>query len=206
MGITQGQEFSAVLYMILCGIICGVTYDCIRLSRILSGISPQLCVNRLADTFRFLKAFSVQTDAKSPFSAGLRKVLIALGDILNGVLFGCLFSIFLANYASGVFRWFFLAAAWMGLALYRSTLSYVIMTAAEIITALIRKFIQWAIRIVLLPCRALCRLLRWIVSVLKKFVFDPVRRSVSYRSGVRYTEKIKKDLLSEWILFYERGE
>ena len=211
MGITQQQGFAALPYMILCGILCGVFYDGIRIIRVLFGVSS--CKNSGDILLRFClplphlrRSDRVQNAWTLSAVACIRKILIGFGDILSGVFFGCLFSIFLAHYALGVFRWFFLAASVLGFCFYYVTVGRAVMKCTAFIVGCIRVILCFILWLVLLPFRILARILRVIVVKVERHIICPMNRRRMFMQGVRYTEKRKRELAADMNLFYGRGE
>ena len=210
MGITQQQGFTAIPYMILCGILCGVFYDSIRLIRILLGALPCKKTTEVFERFclpipRFSRADTSHTRTLSGASC-IRRIIVGFGDILNGIFFGCLFSIFLAHYACGVFRWFFLAASAFGFGVYYATVGRAVMLSAAYIVGCFRVVACFALWILLLPFRVLVRAFRFLGRAVERHIIRPLMERVEFFHGLRYTEQCRKELVSDINLFYERGE
>ncbi len=206
MGISQKQEFAAVLFMLLCGVLCGILYDIFRISRVLLRLSSY---TRTGEKFAAVRLPLIGCSAswsKQKIPILLKNILLGAGDTLFGVVSGCLFSIFLAHYANGVFRWFFLVSACIGFFLYYFTLGYIVMTASEIIAGIIRIVFRYFAWFVMLPFRALKFALKAVISRIYRHLFIPIKKSARFRLEIRYTEKIKKELPNELILSYERGD
>ena len=211
MGLTQQQGFAALPFMILCGILCGLFYDGIRIVRVLIGVSS--CKNTVHVLRRFplpLPYFR-QIDcvqnmpARSPLLC-IRHILIGVVDVLSGVFFGCLFSIFLAHYAFGVFRWFFLAASVFGFFLYYATVGRAVMMCTSVIIGCIRVMLGFIFWLILLPFRIFGKVFRIAGEAVMQCIIRPLIRRMEFLQGIRYTETCKRDLAAVMNLFYERGE
>ena len=206
MGISQNQEFAAVFYMFLCGILCGSLYDIIRISRVFLRLSSYTCIGgKLSAIHLPLIGCSVPL-CKRNFSHCLTNILLGAGDTLFGVISGCLFSVFLAHFADGVFRWFFAISAVIGFVLYYLTLGRLIMSVSEIIVGVIRIIFRYCIWGILLPFRALQFLLCCLIRRTNRHIILPLKDYLSFRADIRFTERKKAELPHELILLYERSD
>ena len=206
MGISQKQEFSAVLFMILCGVLCGILYDIVRISRVLLRISAYSNTSKKLSSVHFpLIGMALASESCNiPFV--LKNILLAAGDMLFGVVGGCLFSVFLAHYASGIFRWFFLFSAGFGFFLYYFSFGRVVMIASEGITAIIRVILLYVQWLLLLPFRIILSAAKILICNLYQKLLIPVKVTAAFRAALRYTEKIKNELPTELTLSCERSD
>lgn len=211
MGLTQQQGFAALPFMILCGSLCGLFYDGIRFIRVLIGVSS--CGNT-ANVLRrsflsppyFHPIKRVQNIQTRAYPLWIRRILLALGDVVNGVFFGCLFSIFLAHYAYGVFRWFFLVASVFGFFMYYATVGRVVMMCMSLVVTGIRAMLCFILWLFILPFRVLGKVFLIAGVTIMQHIIRPLIRRMMFWHGMRYTEKCKRELAETMNLFFERGE
>lgn len=195
-----------MLYMLFCGILWGILYDGIRISRVLTRLAVYTHAgNRLAHLGLPLIG-APKERKKTPHSRRLAGVMMAIGDVFFFAAAACIFSVLLVHAASGVFRWFYLLAALLGFAAYYFTLGRAVMLSSEIIAAVVRTVFRYLFWLFCLPFRLLGKLSRWLRRKIQHAVLLPLRNAALLRERKRYTERIQKELPTAIRLSYERSD
>jgi hypothetical protein len=117
-----------------------------------------------------------------------------VGDVLFGVLAGCIFSVFLYYAASGCFRWFYLLAWGIGFLVYYFTVGRLTMLSSEVIVYLLRVCVGYVFYLAALPIRLLARMARWIGRRMYQRVILPLAERIYVRRCRAYTKRIQADL------------
>lgn len=205
MRLSSSEELYAMLPMLLAGAICGLQYDIVRITRVLLRLASYTRAGQSLYEFSFPWIGSLKTHDIVPLTR-VRRILIALGDILFAILAGGTFSVTLFAVASGVFRWFYLLAAVVGFLLYTLTLGRVVILSSEIVSAMIRVCVRYAVRTLLLPFVGLARLLRLVGKQACQRILYPVRRAIRFEFRKHYTMYMQRTLPEAVRMSTERSD
>jgi len=204
MGIPLRQILIAIPQMLICGAMCGAVYDMIRILRVLMNVSAYTHVGRHVGEIRFPVIGAVKK-RMTPSRIG-KLLILGIGDILFFVITACLFSIFLANTVSGVFRWFFLIAAGVGFVLYYFSVGKLVMLASEIIAAVVctaARYMLWLIRLPFLIFLQVCKKCG---RIIRKHIISPIHQRYLLKIRERYTSRIQQELTAAVQFSVERSE
>lgn len=190
------SEHSLVtLYSLIMGIIFGVFYDFIKLSRICMGLSSY--------SGKVAKLYQVNLPVLGCIHPGkvLKKkghfyssVLFFIGDVFYALICAVLYSLFLFHAIRGQVRWYFVVASAIGFLIYYFTISRIILVFLEFFVFCVRIFIKFALTIVLFPFKTILMFIRKIVHILfEKFIL-PSAEYINYKKLIRYTAKKKSRL------------
>lgn len=194
MGISPERQFAAFLYAILAGVICGILYDCVRVSRVLLGIARYTRAgNRMYDRSLPLIG-AVQPAVSAPRHRGVRLILLAAGDLLFAAFAGVTFSVFLYHAASGCFRWFYLLGGGIGFLLYYQTAGRLVVLSSEALVFCLRVVIRYLFWLFFAPFRALWWLLCRLGACINRHICRPICVAVRLRYRVQYTRRVRQAL------------
>ena len=193
MGISLTRQLSALLLALACGGLCGIVYDCIRLIRVILGAAEYTTAGRKLYSIPLFGIGSVHRPGGA-IRQRIHVAVIAVGDVLFGVLAGCIFSVFLYYAASGCFRWFYLLAWGIGFLVYYFTLGRLTMLSSEVIVYLLRVCVGYVFYLAALPIRLLARMARWIWRRMYQRVILPLAERIYVRRCRAYTKRIQADL------------
>ena len=179
-----------LLASLLFGIGMGVLYDCIRIQRVLLGISRY---TRAASAPAFCPAFlKVRKKREGKGKTVARFVFVALQDILFGLSVGILLSILLFYRNDGVFRGFVMMGAAAGFVAYYFTVGRLVIGASEYIVFAIRTAFLYLVYYVSLPFITLGRFLVTKIGGAARRMQDKRRE----RIRKRYHEEVCRELLA----------
>lgn len=194
MGIPLTRQLTALLLALACGGLCGVVYDCIRLSRVILGVAEYTNAGRKLYSIPLFGIGSVYRPGGGELRRRIHGVIIAVGDVLFGVLAGSVFSVFLYYAASGCFRWFYLLGWGIGFLVYYFTVGRLTMLSSEVIVYLLRVCVGYVFYLAALPIRLLARMARWIGRRMYQRVILPLAERIYVRRCRAYTKRIQADL------------
>ncbi len=197
MGIPLTRQFSALLLSLACGGLCGALYDLFRISRVLLGVSEYTSTARKLYAAPLPLIGSVYHPRRTPARDRIGIGVIALGDVLYGILCGCVFSVFLYVAASGCFRWFYLAGAGIGILIYYFTIGRLVVLSSDVIVYVLRLCAAYIGYLLCLPVRAVLWTAKWMGRVVYRRILLPLRHRSHIRRCRSYTEAVRCRLYAD---------
>ena len=194
MGISPDRQFTAFLYAVLAGVICGFMYDCIRISRVLIGISQYTRMGKRLYERKLPLIGTVQPVSALEKHRLVRLILLSVGDLIFAVGAGAAFSVFLYHAASGLFRWFYLLGCGIGYLLYYQTAGRLVMLSSEALVFCLKAILRYMCWLLLAPVRALWWLFGCLCTCIRVHVCRPIARRLRHRRRVRFTRRTRKGL------------
>lgn len=194
---STAEHFRVMLYSVVIGILLGIIYDFVKMSRILLGISEY------SETAKKLSAISLplikkkRTAQKPKGSSKYGIVLIFIGDIIYSLICAGVYSLFLFHAIRGLVRWYFIIASAAGFFLYYFTLSKFIIVIIEILFFSVKTLFLYAAFIILLPFRLLYRFLKFLLRKLYSRIISPLKSRMVYSMYKKYTDKRLAQITSE---------
>lgn len=168
------------------GFSLGGVYDVLRITRILCGVHY---VKRFSGKENSSAEVCAQSDAQLTWRRRIfraqRTLFIFLGDVLFGVMCGIALIILLYYANDGQFRFLAVFGMACGFFAYYHTLGRLVMLFSEAIVLAVRRLIRWIVWLVLLPLRAIARLLYRTVGYRTVLLLKRIR----YQRNVRYTDQ-----------------
>ena len=197
MGIPLSKQLSALFLSLACGGLCGVLYDLFRISRVLLGVSEYTAAARKLYAAPMPLIGCVYRPGSTPVRDRIGNGVIALGDVLYGILSGCVFSVFLYVAASGCFRWFYLAGAGIGFLVYYFTFGRLVMLSSDVIVYVLRLGAAYLRYFLCLPVRAVLWTAGWMGRGLHRRIVLPMRHRFYIRQCRSYTEAVRRRLYAD---------
>jgi hypothetical protein len=197
LGIPLSKQLSALLLSLACGGLCGALYDLFRISRVLLGFSEYTSAARKLYAAPLPLIGSVCRPGKTSVRNRIEHALIALGDVLYGILSGCVFSVFLYVAASGCFRWFYLAGAGIGFLIYYFTIGRIVVLSSDVIVYVLRLVAAYVRYFLCLPVRAVLWTAGWMGRVVYRRILLPLRHRSHIRRCRSYTESMRCRLYAD---------
>ncbi len=195
MEVSMSSLLRTSLYALILGGSIGALYDCVRILRVLFGVSEY------TDRKRFEKVYSrgLCNVFKSARGGVFSIVFVALTDILFFISSSCAFVLFLYCFNYGIFRWFILLSCIAGFRIYYLTFGKVVISFSGMIADVLKLLINFAVFAAVSPLKFL---LRSAVRVFNKTLcplIRNIRRAIDKRRSVRYTLKCIESL-SDFVL------
>ena len=206
MSVTLTEEFRAMLWMLLCGVLCGMAYDGICILRVLLRIASYSPVSGRLDSLVLPWIGTVQRKGTHKRSCRFECFLVAVGDIVFAGFSACTFSVFLAHAIYGIFRWYCLVSAFVGYAFYRQTIGRAVLYISDILAGILRIIVQYFLWFLSLPARGLLVVVKSFYGFVKKYLLQPVKGYCRHNILLHYTRKIQKTLRTTMCLSFERSE
>ncbi len=172
-------QLQITLYALLLGLFLGVLYDVLRITRMLTGITP-VHVAHISWIGR-LPMRRIGKIGKGPVST---LIFVHLLDIVYGLSTGVCFCIFLYALNNGRFRWYLLLGCVLGFFAYYYSVGKLVLYLSGYIVAFLRGIIGCILYLLTQP---LIWIGRWVYKLL-----DPAKRRILRRRRIRQTEKWKK--------------
>ncbi len=198
MWFSVSEHLRVTLYSFFIGLLLGVLYDVIRLTRITLGlavysnVSERLYRHRLP-FIRESRAYIGCGSGKGKFAGAL----IFIGDIVYALVSAAVYSVFLFHAIRGQVRWYFIASSAVGFFAYYFTVSCFFLTVLEVVVFVLRAAVRYITELFLLPIRVAFGLAVRALKALRLRIAAPIMQNIKYRRGVRYTEKIRLGLGAE---------
>ena len=190
MEISPSALWRLLLASLLFGIGMGVLYDCIRIQRVLLGISRY---TKAESAPVFCPAFLRMRKKRTGKWKKLAKfVCLVLQDILFCLSVGILVSILLFYRNDGVFRGFVLVGATVGFVVYYFTVGRLIISISEYIVFALRTAFLYFVYYVSYPFITLGRLLVTKISTAVK----RVREKRCERKRIAYHTRVCSEMLA----------
>ena len=168
------------------GFSLGGLYDVLRITRILCGVHY---VNRFSGKENPFTAVCTPPNEQPRWRRRIfrahRTLFIFLGDVLFGVVCGVALIILLYYANDGQFRFLAVFGMACGFFVYYHTLGRLVMLFSEAIVLAIRRLVRWTVQLVLVPLRAIARLLYRAVG--QRIVL--LVKRIRYKRNVRYTDQ-----------------
>lgn len=188
------RQLYAMAYAVICGVLCGITYDSFRLFRVFWGITEYTKMGQKLYSAEFPLIGTVRRPDSGRIVRTAHFWIVLIGDILFALLSGCIFSVFVYVAASGCFRWFYLLFACVGFLVYYFTIGNLVMAASDVIVCILRILLRYVLYFFVLPFRAVWKMMIVVQQHVLIRVFYPIMRCI-YRSRCRkYTSRAKNDL------------
>ncbi len=206
MSVTLTEEFQAMLWMLLCGVLCGMAYDGICILRVLLRVSSYSSVSGRLDSLVLPGIGSVRRKETDKRSHWVSCFLIAVGDIVFAGFSACLFSIFLAHAIYGIFRWYCLLSALVGYGIYRQTIGRAVLYISDVLAGILWIIFRYFLWILLLPARGLLVGGKIAFKFTGKWLLRPAKEFFTCIFLFHYTRKTQKKIRTAICLSSERGE
>ena len=181
-------QLQITLYALVLGLLFGVLYDALRITRMLVGITP-VHVKHISWTRR-LPSRHIGRVGKGPVS---ELIFIHLLDIIYGLCTGVCFCVFLYALNNGRFRWYLLLGCALGFAAYYYSVGKLVLRLSGYIVAVLRSVVGCIVYLLTQPVlwigRRLRRLLRpvWALLLRRRRIHQTERMKKSWAKKVRFT-------------------
>ena len=195
MQVTLIEEFRAMLWMLLCGILCGIEYDAVCVLRVLARISTYTTAGTRLDSFNWPLIGPAAIRAEKKWKTAALSFWIAAGDILFAGTAACTFCLLLSHALYGICRWFCLLAAVLGYIGYRQTAGKLVIGCSEVLAGIIRIILRYCLWLVLLPLRCFVRITVLTGKSIQRHWISPLKKRMDRIRKQNYTKKIQASLL-----------
>ena len=190
------RQLAALAYALLCGALCGVLYDAVRIMRVMLGLASYTAAGKTLYQLRLPLIGVVHPQKRRGTARRLvQQTAVALGDILFFIAAGGIFSVFLYHRASGEFRWFYLLGAAVGFFLYYCTCGRIVMLSSEAVSFVIRAAWRYVLWVLLLPVRGIVFVTKRAARMVRKRIWLPASSFLYRQARIRYTSRIQKQLI-----------
>jgi hypothetical protein len=185
MEISQWLIAGLYVHAILLGIILGIVYDGLRISRVFLGARYS---RRIADRLR-RKELPLLPPPKERQKSPFLGPVIFFEDLFFAI-FGSV-AFILMQYAenNGKFRFLAVAFTVAGFFIYRATVGRLVMLFSEIIAFFIGIFVRYLIFFTLLPFRWIAKRIGILLSTCRRWVDQTIQK----KQRIRYTERLLRD-------------
>ena len=129
MEISLAHQFTVALLSVILGLLLGLLYDCVRITRCLFGIEYKGII---------FKRLQPQHSIKS-IGKVYESLLMGITDLIYFALCGIIMSIFVYFVNSGNVRWYIFLGAGVGFFLYYVTVGRMVISLSSVIALGIRK-------------------------------------------------------------------
>lgn len=192
MWFSVSEHLRVTLYAFFIGLLLGMLYDVIRLTRITLGIAVYSDVS--ARLYRQKLPLLKESRAYIKCISGkgtLAGVLLFVGDIVYALVSAAVYSVFLFHAIRGQVRWYFIVSSAVGFFAYYFTVSKLFLAVLEAVMFVLRVMLRYMTELLLLPMRVVARLVISIAKIVKMRLVLPLVQGIKYRRSVKYTEKMR---------------
>lgn len=189
MQVTAAEEFRAIPWMFLCGVICGMMYDIVSIVRLWMGLASFSWLLPHGTRKKTAEAAAQAGITEEKTFGCLKSLGLALGDIVFSLLAAGTFSVFLSHALYGIFRWFCLLASAAGFLLYRVTFGKAVLCLAECLLVIFHRLIRCFIHLLLFPLRLVLKFGRFLCRIISVRWLTPLQRWYLIRRRSAYTRK-----------------
>lgn len=170
MWFSVSEHFRVMLYSVVMGVIFGILYDLIKISRAAIGVASY-------------SGLSKQFYNKRVPGSVISFTVMLVGDLLFAVLCGMIYSLFLFHAIRGQVRWYFLLSSALGFFAYYFTVSRFVMIITESLIFAIKSIIKT----LFIPVRFLLKLVLKIFTLIKQKIILKMVDDLVYNKRVKYT-------------------
>jgi len=200
MWFSVSEHLIVTFYSFIVGIVFGVIYDTIKLSRCLLGVGNFSFASRFFQKVKIPFIKPVTRSRPSKIKGIYSDITVFIGDIIFSLICAAIYSLFLFHAIRGQVRLYFIIASAAGFFLYYFTLSRFVMVLFEFIILFLRTVASCLFRIIFHPFHLLFRLLVRCARHLYNCFTVPLIKKLKYKSAIRYT-KLHSDKLISKIRF-----
>ncbi len=170
--IVISHQLRIILYSVIFGCFFGLFYDIIKLVR----------------------EFFLSEWQKGFLRKAIELFCIHILDFLYMLILAVSFCIFVFYYNSGIVRWYFLLACFVGFVIYRYSIGIPVRFLLLKCVWLVKRLLYF---VILVPVKALTRLFIKLTA--------PLFAELKYKRNIRNTERIKKQIISNLEFNYTGG-
>ena len=195
------QQLTVTLYSVLAGVVFGLLYDVLRISRIFLGINY---VNKFTEKIKDIKLPLIDNPMRRTTKKREEKfkaVAVGIGDILYFLIITPIAVVFTYHVNNGSIRWYLVFGMAAGFALYYFTLGKIIISVSEYIVFFIKTVFSYLSYLILRPIKRgalfllgkIKKLFVFIKSKIPKIQFKIKKRAKENKNVQRpliYTGKI----------------
>ena len=183
------EHFRVIIYSAIMGVVMGIIYDFVKLSRAMLGISKYSATAKKLSAVR-LPGIKYRSRHKGKMKAAAEYVLLFIGDIIFSLICAAVYSLFLFHAIRGQLRWYFLLSSAIGFFLYYFTLSRFNLLVIETVFFGFRVVFLYLFEVLLIPFR----LFKKFIIIIKAKVISPVFYSMKYKQMYKQTEDVMRDI------------
>lgn len=147
------QQLTVTLYSVLAGVVFGLLYDVLRISRIFLGINY---VNKFTEKIKDIKLPLIDNPMRRTTKKREEKfkaVAVGIGDILYFLIITPIAVVFTYHVNNGSIRWYLVFGMAAGFALYYFTLGKIIISVSEYIVFFIKTVFSYLSYLILRPIK-----------------------------------------------------
>ena len=191
MEISLSSQIFALIYSVAVGAFLGLSYDVIRITRVLAGLRITRTSSGLEE--KTLPLIGKAHRGENKKSGAFASVFVFIGDIMYSLYASAVFCVFVFHANQGYGRWFLVAGCAVGFAVYLLTAGRLVMAFSGVIAFVIRCALRYLVYFLCLPFR--------LAGV---YLVRPLRREYSKLLGRYRTERFEKRLERE-LMFEPDG-
>ena len=195
------QQLTVTLYSVLAGVIFGLLYDVLRISRIFLGINY---VNKFTEKIKDIKLPLIENPMMRTTKnreEKFKKIAVGIGDILYFLIITPIAVVFTYHVNNGSIRWYLVFGMAAGFTLYYFTLGKIIISVSEYIVFFIKTVFSYLSYLIIRPIKRgalfllgkIKKLFVFIKSKIPKIQFKIKKRAKEKKNVQRpliYTGKI----------------
>lgn len=187
------DQYILIIKFFIFGLISGVFYDIVRLSRVVLGIKHYSGIPANAFCKRITVNFKLPEFIKKR-NRLLENSAVFIGDLLYSLTVGLAFIVYLYYTNNCIFRWYILLSSALGFTAYYFTLGKLVMLVSEWIVGILKMTVIYIMAIILIPVRFVAKytwafaVYLWNVSIMK--ILSKLKR----RRAIKKTEQYAKNL------------
>ena len=174
MEISVASQLWAIVYSLAVGVFLGLSYDVVRITRVLAGLRP-CAPTRLS---------SVNLPIIGRRAGEIKKRNRFFADVFTFAAFVFLVFVFHANYGNG--RWFIVGGCIVGFVLYILTVGRAVMLVSGTVNFVLSAVFAYLMFFLLFPFRMIC----------SRIVLLTLRKAKHRRNSMR-TDRVQKGLARE---------
>ena len=200
MWFSTAEHFRVMLYSVIIGVLLGVIYDIVKISRVMLGISAYSETSKKLASISLPLIKNRSTLKKRSKSSMYSIIMLFLGDIVFSLICAAIYSVFLFHAIRGLVRWYFLLASAIGFFLYYFTVSRIVLNLIEVLFFCVKTAIRYLIFVLVLPIKLLYKAIALAAKQIYLRMIYPAWIRLIYNKHQKYTEKRRRNLDSELII------
>lgn len=190
MNVSMHQLFATLLYSVVLGLFFGAVYDAVRIIRVVFGINSYSTKKRFKSFYDkgLINVFVLKK------AAIFKTIFVFVTDIVYMTFISVSFVIFLFHFNFGIFRWFFLVFAALGILVYYHSVGKLVIAFSEVISETMKLVVNTLIFILFIPIKYLIKLFIFLFSKTLGRISHKLKCAIDIRKKKRYTNKCIEDL------------
>lgn len=183
MEISVASQLWAIVYSLAVGVFLGLSYDAVRITRVLAGLRPCTPTRLSSVNLPIIGRRAGEIKKRNRFFAD---VFVFCGDIIYFAFAAFVFLVFVfhANYGNG--RWFIVGGCIVGFVLYILTVGRAVMLVSGTVNFILSAVFAYLMFFLLFPFRMIC----------SRIVLPMVQTAKHRRNSMR-TDRVQKGLARE---------